>query len=527
MAKSAAVPRGRPERMCAMRAVRREPLWVFGLLLLWFCLNLLFLTRYPLVHSDEAWLSGLTRNMLAQGSPRVTEPFFDLKPRYPHAIKIFFHLLQMPFIAGFGYSVFSVRLLSLIFGSLSLYMFYRCVREEVSFPLALSVTAAISVNGQFILAAHTARQEILLLFMLLWLALVLLQTKGDIVPRAAVKLGVLTGLSVGLHPNSLLLAAGCGLAMLFLMLSKRRFLWKPLLIYTSVTGGFAMLFVGVSLAFDAGFVRHWLRYGDTEFDLLVPVAGKFGQVFSYLGRLWGSVSGTYTLPELRPQLVLCGVLTVAGAARAIRTKSHALIAALGMVLGAFLATILIGRYNQLSAVLWMFPCLLLLAPLLRNQAGLSRIAVPVIAAVFAVASAGPILDAYSGDYQAYMAQIGASVSADTKTLANLNTGFYFDNGRLLDVRNLTYLKENDMTFAQYVESRGIQAIVWSDEMDYLYDHRPDFNVLYGNPRYVPEVEAFLAERCELVDTFEDSSYGMRLVQLMDEPCAVRVYRVNP
>jgi len=509
-----------------MRVSRKERLWIFGFLLLWFGLNLLFLTRYPLVHSDEAWLSGLTRNMMAQGSVSVTEPFFDLKPRYPHAIKLFFHLLQMPFIAAFGYTILSVRLLSLIFGTLSLYMFYRCARETASFPLALGVTVAVSINAQFILAAHTARQEILLLFMLLWLALTLLRCRGNLTPRVALKLGILTGLSVGLHPNSLLLAAGCGTALLLTMLVKRRFQWKPLLLYIAVTGGLALVFVSISLAFDPQFVPHWLRYGDTEFDLLVPVSGKFGQVFSYLGRLWSGVSGTYALPNLKPQLILCVVLTIAGVIQTVRTKSHALLAPLGMVFGAFLFTILIGRYNQLSAVLWMFPCLLLLTPLLVKTK-LSKIAVPIVAAAFAVAAVGPVRDAYRYDYDGYLSQIGAYSSADTKTLANLNTGFYFDNGKLLDVRNLTYLKENDMTFAQYVESRGIEAIVWSDEMDYIYDHRPDFNVLYGNPRYVPEVETFLEERCTLLGSFDVAGYSMRLAQLADEPCTVRVYRVNP
>jgi len=199
---------------------------------------------------------------------------------------------------------------------------------------------------------------------------------------------------------------------------------------------------------------------------------------------------------------------------------------LGMYLGTFLGTILIGRYNQLSAVIWMFPCLVLLAPLLAHTR-LSRVIIPIIAVVMAIAAYGPIRDAYAWDYDTYLAQISAYVSADTKALANLNTGFYFDNGKMLDVRNLTYLKDNDMSFAEYVESRGIQAIVWSDEMDYLYSHRPSFNVLYGNPRYVPEVETFLAEHCTLVGSFENTGYGMRLVQLTDEPCTVRVYRVNP
>ena len=510
-----------------MRAVRKERLWLFGFLLLWFCLNLLFLARYPLVHSDEAWLGGLTRNMLSQGSLRVTEPFFDLKPRFPHAIKILFHLLQMPLIAVFGYSVYALRLLSLIFGALSLYMVYRCLREATQFPLALALTAALSVNGQFIQASHTARQEIILLFLLLWCAYILLKNRHGITERTAAYLAVLTGLGVGLHPNSLLIAFGCGFAMLLIMLTNRKFAWKPLLIYIGITGGVALVFVGISLWFDGGFIPHWLTYGDTEFELLVPVSDKLGGLFSYLARLWNGVSGTYMLPELRPQLLLCGGLFIGGSIYAVIKKSAAAAAVLGITFGALLATVLIGRYNQLSAILWMFPCLLLLGAIPWRRIWIKRTVPAVLAAVFALAAIGPVVRAYSYDYDAYLQTISASVSEDTKTLANLNTGFYFDNDALLDVRNLSFLKDNNMSFAEYVESRGIEAIVWSDEMNFIYDHRPDFNVLYGNPRYVPEAELYFQEHCTLLASFDAPGYGMRIVQLIGEPNTVRIYRVNP
>ena len=66
-------------------------------LLAWFSLNLLLLNDFPGAHSDEPWLSGLTRHMLAEKKFDVTEPFFDLYPRHPHGLKIIFHILQMPF----------------------------------------------------------------------------------------------------------------------------------------------------------------------------------------------------------------------------------------------------------------------------------------------------------------------------------------------------------------------------------------------------------------------------------------------
>ncbi len=509
-----------------MRTGSRERAVVFGFLLAYFILNLLFLTRYPLVHSDESWLAGLTRNMLATGNPGVTEPFFDLKPRYPHAIKILFHLLQMPFILVFGYTVFSVRLLSLLAGVAALYLFYRCCRVSASFPLSLALTALAGFTPQFVAAAHTARQEILLVCLMAGQALTLLQSRGDVTDRLAVRVGLLAGLGAGLHPNGFVLAAGCGAALLLRMIGPKKFRVKPLLLFIGVAGGVALVFIGLSFLFDPQFPAHYMRYGETEFDLFVPVADKLSGFFGYLQRLWYGISGTYTLPDLRSQLVLCALLVVWGAVAAVRTGSPVLRTALGIAAGALAATVLIGRYNQLSAILWMFPCLLLSAPLLAGKK-LWRWAAPAVAAVFATATVFSVLPALAYSYDDYLAQISAYVSPESKTLANLNTGFYFTNDALLDVRNLSYLRENDLTFADYVESRGITTILWSDEMDYLYGHRPDYNALYGNPRYVPEAETFLAQRCTLLGTFENDGYAARIAREIGKPHIISVYRVNP
>ena len=580
-----------------MRKLRDERLLVLGFLFAYLLCNLLFLTRYPIVHSDESWLSGLTRNMMAENSPGVTEPFFDLKPRYPHAVKILFHLLQMPFIAAFGYSVFAVRLLSLVAGVVALWLFYRCGRICAPFPVAFGAMALMSVHGQFIAAAHTARQEILLLCAIFALALVLLECRDDLTRKHGVLLGLIVGLSVGLHPNSFLLAVGCGLAMLLHMAVRRSFRAAPLLCFIGVTGALALVFVGLSFSFDPQFPAHYRLYGQSEFELDVPVTDKFAALGDYLAKLWRGESGTYTLPDLALPLLLCAGLTGFAFWRAFHRRDARAATPLGLTLGALLGTVLIGRYNQLSAALWMLPSLLGLPVLLTppaapltsqyangsalpiavrlpvaarqsaigaspaasattqnvNGAALPTVAPPSannpppvprcalrhatprvrallltgLAVAMALTSVAPIRAAWPYDYQTYLDSIATYVSPQTKTLANLNAGFYFANGSLLDVRNLTYLQANGLTFAQYVESRGVQAILWPDEMDFLYRRRPDFNALYGNPRYVPEVEAFLQARCTLLGAFDSPGYGTRLVQRIGTPQTVRVYRVNP
>ncbi len=509
-----------------MRSARREKVIVLFFLLAWFVGNLFFLTRFPLVHSDESWLAGLTRNMMESGSMGVTEPFFDLKPRYPHAIKILFHLLQMPFLLVFGYSAFSVRLLSLLFGAASLYLVFCISREMASFHISLAVTALVSLDGQFLTAAHTARQEILLLCALLLLILIFLKGRGEVTARRAVLLAVITGLCVGLHPKSFLLALGCGAVMVLMMLAKRRFAVKPLLVYIGVTAAFAACFVGISFLFDSQFSAHYSAYGETEFNLAVPLTEKFGEFLPYLQKLWLGVSGTYVLPKLQAHFLLFPVLMVWAGVRAMRGKDGKLLVILGMILGAVLGTVLIGRYNQLSASLWMLPCFLLLPPLL-SRVTLRKAAMAALTAVFAVSSALSFAPALAYSYEGYLSQIAAYVSFGERTLANLNAGFYFENDALLDIRNLSYLKENNLSFADYVKTREIKVILWPEEMDFIYSRRPDFNVIYGNPRYVEEVEEYLKTNCMYLGEFENGGYAVRIVQELGKPYKVRAYRVNP
>ena len=504
---------------------KRERAWLILLLAAFFALNLSSLTRFPLVHSDEAWLAGLTRHMMEEGSFGVTEPFFDLKPRYPHAIKLLFHLMQMPFLSAFGHGAWSARLLSLLGGVLALYLFFRCCRSVAPFHSALGSTALCALSGQFLFAAHTARQEILMLCALLALTLVLLEGKGTVSARRAAALGALTGLAVGLHPNSLLLALGVGLSFIGLMLAGRRGLLKPLLVYIAVTGALALCFVALSFAFDRQFPAHYRMYGETEFELSASPWAKVREFPLYLEKLWHGVSGTYLLPSLKAQLILIPPLLIWATVRAVNTRAAEPIILLGMIGGALSGTIVIGRYNQLSASLWMLPCLLLI-PWLLKGVPLRRWALVLLAGAFAFSSGHSIAPMLASRYEDYLRQAAAFAQPGERTLANLSLGFYFDDGALLDLRNLSYLQENNLSFADYVRSRGIRVILWPEEMDFIYNRRPAWNMIYGNPRYVPEAEAFLAEHCTPLGTFESGGYAVRIAQEVGKPYRVKAYRVN-
>lgn len=526
-------------RIDEMRSHRLRRYILAAYLLLYFGVNLMFLTDYPFVHSDEAWLSGLTRNMMESGSLGVTETFFDLKPRWPHAIKSLFHLLQMPFILILGYSVFSVRLLSLVASVGSLIIFYFFISSlqkksgEKNNNLPLYGTILLSLNIQFLYASHFARQEILLIAGLLGCALLIL--RGH--PLSA---GLITGLSIGLHPNSFIIGT-MGLA-----LTLTSFREKPsaAIRYSMGAGLFAIFFITLSFFWDPAFPVHYFQYGNSEFDVGAPVHSKLAEFPLFLEKIWHQVSGTYYVPDIRIWMVLFGLVIPTGLLIPLLQKedNQPLLFLYRGLLGIFLGVVIIGRYNQTSIIFFLPLLMALLLLILQGVLGRpqKKALVPLALMVLIAGSAyhswinaAPWLPSESTPqqretYDRYLEEIGSAVPQDARVLANLNADYYFRNGSLRDVRNLTYLKDSGLSVEDYIRQNHIQYIILSDEMDFIYERRPVWNMIYGNPRYVPEFRQFTEEKCILVHQFRDSTYGIRVVGYMRSELdfTVQIFKVK-
>lgn len=513
----------------------------------YFIVSLQTLSVFPFVHSDEAWLSGLTRNMLEVGSFGVTEPFYDLKPRYPHGIKLLFHLIQMAAIPVFGYQVFSFRLLSLIFACLSLVLFYALLRKmfqglpedrehRMNF-LPLLGTMFLAFNVQFIYASHFARQEIILVFCII--ACLVSLKKNNHMGAA-----LITGLSIGLHPNSFLIGVMC-LCLLMPLGAKglKSFKkWKPLMVYTGITGAFAVFFVGISLSFDRNFLSHYFAYGNSEFEVGAPLSNKIAEFPYYLIKIWYQVSGTYYVPDIRLELLLfsSGIFGVLLLLFLDKTKNRkALIFLLKSLAGIILGMVLIGRYNQTS-IIFLFPPLtgllvyavngafeLLSAKKILPRIGrnMTLIVLIVLVAISSGLNMNPWL---STSYAGYLNQVAGTVAPDRKVLANLNLEYHFDNEMLLDYRNLSFLKQEGLSVKEYIRNNKIEYIILSDEMDLIYSQRPTWNMIYGNLRYLEELHAFTQEECLLVDSFQNNTYGVRILEYIhsDRDFTVKIFKVK-
>lgn len=492
------------------------------------------LTAFPFVHSDEAWLAGLTRDMQVSGSFGVTESFFDLKPRLPHAIKLLFHALQMIYLQLFGFNIQAVRLLSLTVGLICLLLLCRIGKEMGSLWIGASLMAVVSLDISFIYASHFARPEIILSAGMMAVILLLLKMEktGSSI-RVTAALAVITGTMVGVHPGSFLIAAVCGAV----MVSCRCF--RSLLHYVGITGAIAAVFVGISFHFSPLFLPEYFRYGEQEFQISSDVTARLAQFLYFFKSLYARESGTYYIPDLRLQMIVLPVFFVLlfFAWLFLRNSSETDVCSwcrsskiiLSAMAGLTLGMVVIGRYNQTSIIFFLLIGYLALFQvfLLFEHPG-PIIAAAATAILLMAGSYGQIREhAANPSYSSYLEQLGSLVLPGEKTIANLNAGFFFEQGMLRDYRNLPYLTNRE-DLEQYIEENNIRYICLTEELDYIYENRPDYNVIYGNAAIFKDLKSYCETSCTLVGSFENPLYGARIITLLKDPeyAAVTVYQIS-
>lgn len=500
-------------------------------------LSFSFLELFPLVHSDESWLAGLTRNMAQFHDFSVTEPFFDAWIRYPHAIKILFHGLQMLVLSFADYTVGSVRLISLIFGLAALYIFFLTAEKLLkNTGMAFSCMLLFSLDIQFIYASHFARQEIQLLLLIVTAFYLFFRTEHPYTVKQAILFGLLTGTGIGLHPNSFVLACMIGCGLLAYMVHNGCHDMKPLATYIGISGLFAGIVIAISESFQPNFLRNYFSYGADTFGIDAATGDRFSALIAFFKRLCLREGGTYYVADIRLQLllfasVMCMMLFFYFVMRKEETKlcQNVLIllcGAFGIVAGIFI----IGRYSQLS-ILFLFPIGWLLVALffsLFEQTIKKGLMVALCAAVLTI-SIKEIVPFLSNDtYSHYLEQISSYVDPSDKVLGNLNMNFYFDNHALMDYRNLPFVMKQEGTLYHYIENHEFEYIFYTSELTYYYEHRPYYNTIYGNIMFTEDLLRYCEEECEYIGSFSNAYYSPRILELIgnEEYSYVHVYRTK-
>ncbi len=500
------------------------------IIVIFFVVNIIFLTNFPFIHSDESWLSGLSRNMIEKKELSITEPFFNLYPRHPHAIKLLFHLIQIVFIKFMGYNIFTFRFISLLAGSGSLYFFHKLAKKFTNRDiLANMATIILGLDIQFIYASHFARQEIILLLIFLiclYYYLYKYEFKNTIWPD--ITMGLILGTAIAIHPNSLIIALPFIFIYTYNLLIVKKINLHKYLTFGGVLGLIALFMVILSFKFDPNFIQNYASYGQ-KLGVFSSIFTKIDSLDYFYKKLFYGVSGTYYTPPVKFQFIIFTLAFIYAAIQIFFKKDEKNIILILMFLGINAGYIIIGRYNQ-TGIIFIFPIsyLLILNIMSSIKIIYRYIIITLIIFVLAFNTSSTLIADTHYNYDDYLTEIAKVVDKNDRTLANLNCEYYFNNGKLLDYRNLAYLKENKMNFSEYIIDNKIEYIIYPEEMDFIYNHRPVWNILYGNVfPYYSEMKKYLENDYELVHSFTNKTYGMRIARYVgNKEWQIKIYKVK-
>ncbi|HLV09105.1 MAG TPA: 4-amino-4-deoxy-L-arabinose transferase, partial [Halanaerobiales bacterium] len=254
-----------------------------------------------------------------------------------------------------------------------------------------------------------------------------------------------------------------------------------------------------------------------------------GNLEYFYKKLFYGISGTYYTPAVKFQFIIFFLGFVWSLLRLIFKKDKKNTPLLLLLVGINLAYIIIGRYNQTS-IIFIFPvAYLLISSMISSFRGRQSHIIALLLIMFLAFNTGTaLLRDINPGYEDYLQEIGSVINKDERVLANLNADYYFQNGKLFDYRNLAYLEENNLSFEEYIRLNQIEYIIYPEEMDFIYNSRPVWNILYGNLfPYYQDMKEFLSKNCQLVHEFTDRNYGMRISRYIGQKeWKVKIYRVK-
>jgi len=461
------------------------------------------LVSFPFVHSDEAWLSGLTRHMINTGTLKTTEPFFIEYPRVIHGLRLIFIGFQAVFIKMFGYSITSVRALSLMVSLIALF-FTKKILEFYKFSTIETLLALLilSLNIQFIYASHMARQEIFIL------TIMIISYYVNLKELKPIMTGSLIGLAIGIHPNSFFIAVMMGCVYLVKTFKSSK---MPLIKLIITSALYALLFVLISFYLNPSFISEYIQYGQSlgisNFEI-----GRLKGFYFYYYKLFHEIGGTYLLLPIKPDLILLIVSSIWAIIKRHEDNVYLFLAVIGINIGY----IIVGRYNQTAIIFTLFFNMLYLLTSIKKikYKKLSYLILLILA--LSVFTSG--LETTSEDYRS----LEQHLNLEGKVLANLNLDYHFEDGQLIDYRNLWHVED----FESYIRTHNIDYVILSEEMSYIKSTSPKWDILYGHLPYYDTMISYL-ETCTLVDEFHSETYGIRIARYIDTyPWYIKIYKTK-
>lgn len=543
---------------------------IFFLLGLYLFLNLFFLDSYPFVHSDEAWLASLTRSIITEKNPAATEEFFRSTDRFPHAVKLLFHIFQAPFLM-MDFSINTARLFSIIASVCVLYFLNLLIKQYISSSFIRIFTLLLILTDiQYIYISRFARQEIIIYLFAVIQLVIISSINKDNFRRVILSSSFLSGISIFIHPNSFIIFTGVIPYFAVTLLYKKYKISKILrniAIFIFITIIFGAIALSVSLIMDKDFFNHYYNFGSSHGvgDSLFIKLLVFPR---FLYKIYNQVQGTYYLPDVRVQFHLFAAALIIAffLSFSIKNSKNRILPLVIFSAGIAAGIIIIGKYSPPS-IFFLFPVLWILlgteADILFNLR-MGKVALPVemktgtednfknketaktknnivffpfiLLISFSFLLFYQITKAYTEvnswkdiSYNEYSMEIAEYTGNSGKVLANINLAFSLDYGRLCSYSDLDQVIAKKLKFSDYIELNKIEYIIWTEELDIIVKERPVWNDLYGNIySYYDDAVSFLDNKCTLVKDFRNKIYPVRIVDYMKKrEYQVKIYKVHP
>lgn len=511
------------------------------LALLFFLGNVAFLMDFPTVHSDELWLKGIAEEMLRQGRFDVTEPFYDLYPRVVHPFRWLYNAVVIFGLSTLSNSVVTMRIIALIFGTVSIFLFFQILQKRFNNSMVSTIgTAILMLDIQMVYSSHMGRQETFILFLMLLgflMALHLPPKRHPLFFSAMILLGL------GVHPNSFLLGVVFSSIMVANIIFNKDTLlnWLKMVLFTTL-GVLFHLVVGYSM--NPSFISGYWSYG-SALGVDAPLTNRFEGFYWYFYKLYHQIGGTYDLFAIKIPLMLLGLLICLWAGIFFLTKikrkpmDERAFYPFASLLAILIGLLIIGRYNQ-TAVLFLMPFIILMSietiqlvhvTFLSKRPNCIYLPLLILLIIWGV-NLNSNLNAYEQqrfytlDYNSMVQTIDAWIPDDAVVLGNLNTIEAHVSNRFFDIRNLGYLDETPEAFENYIKTHGITHIILHEEMDYLSRTSPRWDFLYVQIGYYESMKTFIEKKTQIIGSFDNPLYAMRISRYSGTyPWKTTVYKV--
>lgn len=497
-------------------------------ILLFFLSSFLFLTRYPLSHIDEAWMSNTTKNLFRNGSMELT--IYKCRDnREGYYFGKLFLISQQFFFKIFGYSLLAARLvsfLSIIGCSIIFFLIMRDFGANKSFSCFF--TFIFLTTEQVVYSSHLARPEAMFTFWFLLCLFIFLKKHSSKKWYDHFIIGILCGIGFEIHLLALLLCLTVFILYLYYdpCESFNVKINKTLPWISGVILLIILWFLG-RFCCNNRFFNKILSYASNK-SLEKNLITRIKDFFIYYYRIfWGNPYHSKCIDIAFIMFVVIFSIFIINKRNIdidLRKRCRLLLLILISInIGFFL----LGRYNR-HYIIVIYPFVIMLGLLVLS--GVinyfdKKIAIVLIILflLFPLINIGK--NAYlfyifrNSDFDNYMKRIKENIPPKKTVIGDLSYEYGFHDYDYISIHDLTYAFSKKMEIENYFCINKIEYIIYTQYWDYMCRNQID----YGAIDYT-ELKTFLENRCQLIENIQDHYYGMTHQYWGN--CWTKIYKVR-